>query len=271
MLSPIIPVGLDPAFLAGMTDPEYRNATGLSQSSLKEFLVSPAHYLASTEQKREATKAMNLGSAFHAELLQTEPTDFYAVKRKVDGRSKEGKAYNDEFAIENAGKVIIDQDEHQMIKSMADGVQAHPKANELMQGLTHRETALFGTFPAQAGKVRMKGLIDGYNQDTGDIIDLKSCESASPADARKAIWDRRYDIQVCQYSWLMESAGKPMNNFYFIFVEKSPPWAVSVVKINPNSLLKSCEKWVDAIERFAHCQVTGNYPAYSDQVIEITL
>ena len=271
MLSPIIAKGIDPAFHADMTDATYRSATGLSQSSIKEFLVSPAHYLASTEEKREPTKAMNFGSAFHANMLAEEPTDFYAVKQKVDGRSKAGKEYNDNFAIENQGKIIIDQEEYDTILSMHEAVKAHPEASRLMRNLTHREVAVFGTFKAQAGEVRLKGLIDGYSESGRYAIDLKSCEDASPAGFRKAIWDRRYDIQNCQYDWLLENADKKIDAFYFIAVEKKNPMAVGVYRINSVSLLKSCENWVDAIERFSICQSTGKYPAYSDNPVEITL
>lgn len=271
MLSPIIPKGIDPAFHADMTDATYRSATGLSQSSIKEFLISPAHYLASTEQVREATKAMNFGSAFHAHLLSADPEAMYAVKEKVDGRSKLGKEYNDNFAIQNQGKIIIDQDDLELITAMGASVMAHPEANRLMTGLTHKEVALFGTFKAQTDEVRLKGLVDGYNESTGEIIDLKTCEDASPAGFRKAIWDRRYDIQNAQYAFLMENAGKPFTSFTFICVEKKPPFACAVYQISPDSLLKTCGTWVDAIERFAQCQATGIYPAYSKNIIEITL
>lgn len=257
----------DPAFIAEIKDADYRKATGLSQSSLKKFLVSPAHYLASLEEVQEPTKAMQFGTAFHANMLASEPTDIYAVKKKVDGRSKEGKQYNESFALENQGKVVIDEEEHSKIIAMADSMMAHEFAGKTIQALTHKEFAVFGTHKG----VRLKGLIDGYNEKEGIVIDLKTAEDSSPKGFKRAIWDRAYDIQVAHYTWLLTNAGKRVNAFYFFAIEKEPPYAVGCYIINPNSLLYSFKNWDEAIERFAECQKTGNYPAYSNEVVEITL
>jgi exodeoxyribonuclease VIII len=257
----------DPAFIAEIKDSDYRNATGLSQSSLKHFLISPAHYLASTEEHIEPTKAMQFGTAFHAHLLQANPEEHYAVKIKVDGRSKEGKLYNEQFALENASKVVIDSDEKSKIVCMAEEVMGHATAGKLMQSLTHREFAVFGTNHG----IRLKGLIDGYNEKEGIVIDLKTAEDASPAGFRKAIWDRGYALQQVHYTWLLTNAGKPVNAFYFIAVEKEPPYAVGVYKINADSLTKSFKIWDDALDSFFVCQASGVYPAYSENPVEITL
>jgi len=263
--------GSDPAFLAGIADADYRNATGLAQSSLKEFLVSPAHYLASTEVKKEPTKAMLFGTAFHAEMLQADPSLFYAVKEKVDGRTKEGKAYNESFAIENAGKVIIDSDEFATLKAMKASVMAHPLASSLIKALTHKEVAVFGTSRPAGGEVRLKGMIDGYSATDGFALDFKTAEDASPAGFRKAIWDRRYDIQEVQYRWLLDANGKVCNEFYFIAVEKVAPFAVGVYTISKHSRDKTTQLWENSIHEFALCQSSGKYPAYSDSSVEVNL
>ena len=263
--------GSDPAFLAGVPDADYRNATGLAQSSLKEFLVSPAHYLASTEVKKEPTKAMILGTAFHALMLQDDPTKFFAVKEKMDGRTKEGRAYNEEFAIENAGKAIIDADEYATICAMKKSVLAHPLASRLHFALTHKEVAVFGTSRPAGGEVRLKGMIDGYSATEGFALDYKSAEDASPAGARKAIWDRRYDIQEVQYRWLLDANGKVCNEFYFILVEKIAPYAVGVYTLSKHSRDKTTQLWENSIHDFAICQSSGKYPAYSDSSVEVNL
>lgn len=254
-------------FNPNMSDADYRKAQGLSQSSLKTFLVSPAHYLASTEEVREPTKAMQLGTAFHAVMLQDNPSDFYAVQKKVDGRTKEGRAYNEQFALENAGKVIINEEEEHMLFSMKQSVMNHPLASKLASSITHRETALFGEYEG----VKLKGLMDGYIASEGIIVDYKSCEDASPSGFRKQIWDFRYDIQSIQYPWLVRNAGLRCSDFYFICIEKKPPFAVGVYKISEPSIKKSTDTWHNAILRFKDCTATGNFPAYSESLVEIVL
>jgi exodeoxyribonuclease VIII len=258
----------DPAVIAEIKDADYRKATGLSQSSLKKFIVqSPAHYLASLEEVQEPTKAMQFGTAFHAQMLQANPEEHFAVKKKMDGRSKEGKLYNESFALENQGKVIIDEEEHSRIIAMADSVMGHGFAGEAMKSLTHKEFAVFGTNHG----IRLKGLIDGYNEKEGIVIDLKTAEDSSPIGFRKACWDRAYAIQQVHYTWLLTNAGKPVNAFYFIAVEKEPPYAVGVYKISQDSLTKSFKVWDDALDSFFVCQASGVYPAYSEEPIELNL
>ena len=264
-------MGKDPAFIAGMTDADYRKSTGLSQSSLKYFMTSPAHYLASTEQSIEPSKAMNFGTAFHAHMLMDNPLEHYAVKEKVDGRSKHGKEYNENFALENAGKIIIDESEFKLMIDMQASIMAHTESCVRLKHLTHKELSVFGTFNTGACDVRLKGRIDGYNEDQGYVIDIKTCEDSSPAGFKKAIWDRRYDIQNCHYDWLIKNANKKMNDFFFICVEKEPPFAVGLYRISLPSLRNTYAKWYSLIEDFAVCQKSGNYPAYDSQVVDIVL
>lgn len=264
--------GKDPAFCAGMTEAEYRNAVGLSQSSLKIFSKSPAHYLASTEEKQEPSDAMILGSVFHALVLQPEKAkDLYAVKLKVDGRSSMGKAYNENFALENAGKFVINVEQEAQLLAMKASLLSHPKAHRLLADSNYRELPVFGTYPTPYGDVRLKGLIDAYDSVNGYINDVKTCEDASPEGFRKAIWDRRYDFQDVQYGWLLHNAGKPVNQFNFLCVEKKPPFAVAVYSISAESLLKSAGRWEDLVIEFGACTSSGIWKAYSDEIIELSL
>lgn len=261
----------EPAFIDGMPDATYRGALGLAQSSLKKFLVSPAHYLASLEEKKEPTKAMLFGSAYHAHILAKDHTQFYAVKEKVDGRSKEGKEYNQQFAIDNVGKIVIDKEEHETILAMADALHSHLLASHLIANATHREVAVFGDYQTATGNIRLKGMIDGYDEISGNIFDIKTAEDASPNGFRKAIWDRRYDIQQVHYQWLLNHNCKPVNNFYFIAQEKTAPYAVGVYIVSANSILKTSEHWKTTLESFQVCQSSGNYPAYSEHAVSISL
>lgn len=264
--------GSDPAFCAGMTEADYRKALGLSQSSLKIFHKSAAHYLASTEEQHEPTDAMILGSVFHAIVLQPdEAKNLYAVKLKVDGRSKEGKTYNENFAVENAGKFIINVEQEAQLFAMRSSIIAHPKACVLLAESDYKELPVFGTYPTPYGDVRLKGLIDAYDSKNGFVNDIKTCEDASPDGFRRAIWDRRYDFQDVQYGWLLENAGKPVNQFNFICVEKKPPFAVAVYSISAESLLKSAGRWEDLVIEYGACTSSGIWKAYADDIVELSL
>ncbi len=266
-----LPKGFDPAVLVNIKDKDYRGATGLSQSSIKDFIKSPAHYLVATEQTSEPTPAMQLGTAFHAVMLQDKPREHYAVKIKMDGRTKDGKAYNEQFALDNAGKAVINTEDEETLFKMRESILAHPLASKLAKGLTHKEFAVFGSIETNEGYVRLKGLIDGYSETEGYILDYKTCEDASPLGFIKAIRDRRYDIQSVQYPWLLNNAKMKVKDFYFVCVEKVPPYAVGVYRIDLDNLIETGKKWAWAINDFCECQNTGKFPAYSDDCITLSL
>lgn len=266
-----LPKGKDPAVFVNIKDKDYRSATGLSQSAIKDFIKSPAHYLVGTEQVSEPTPAMQLGTAFHAVMLQDKPKEHYAVKIKMDGRTKEGKAYNEQFAVENAGKAIINTEDEETLLKMRESIMAHPLASKLAKGLTHKEFAVLGSIETNDGYVRLKGLIDGYCETEGYIVDYKTCEDASPLGFIKAIRDRRYDLQSVQYPWLLKNAQMKVTDFYFICVEKVPPYAVGVYRIELDYLIETGKRWAWAIGDFCVCQRDGKYPAYSDECITLSL
>lgn len=257
--------GKDASVLTDISEQDYRKALGLSQSSLKDFLTSPAHYLSATEEVQEPTKAMQVGTAFHALMLQDNPLAFYAIKKKMDGRTKDGKEYNERFAVENVGKAIIDSEDEETIQRMRESILRHPLARELISKITHKELAIFGT--TKDGNVRLKGRLDAYCEEDGFIIDFKSAEDASPEGFKKAIFDRRYDLQNIQYPWLINNAGKKFTKFYFIACEKKPPYAVGVYSISENWLTYTADIWAKAVYRYSDCQKSGVYPAYSDEEV----
>jgi len=263
--------GKDASIIEDLQEKAYRGALGLSQSALKDFITkSPAHFLAAQQEVREPTKAMEIGTAFHATMLQENPKEHYAVKLKMDGRTKEGKAYNESFAIDNAGKAIIDYEEETMINAMRDSILAHPLARKLYNLTTKKEVAVFGTLSTLEGDVRLKGRIDAYCEEEGFILDYKTCEDASPNGFKKAVYDFRYDIQNVQYPWLIKNAGKKFTKFYFIAVEKKPPYAVGVYSISDGWLTYTADLWFDAVNRFGLCTATNVFPAYSDEEIVIS-
>ena len=263
--------GIEPSFIPDIVDSEYRNATGLSKSMLSHFLRSPAHYLAHCDMTSEATAAMQFGTAYDAEILQQKPSDFYAVMPDVDGRTKEGKAIKEQFKIDSNGKAVISPKEADLLPLMKKALYEHPTASRLLRTLTYKQVAVFGTMQVGDKKVRLKGLLDGYNEAEGIIVDLKTAEDSSPEGFRKAIWKYKYAYQNIQYQWLVNNAGKPVKDFVFIVQEKEPPFAVGCYSISVDDLALTYQSWERAITQFAFCQSSGSYPAYSEEVVNLKL
>jgi len=251
-----------PASFAGMKDADYRNAQGLSKSMLTHFMRSPAHYQQAIKTPMEPTKAMNFGTAFHAEMLMHHPESFYAIQPEADGRTKEGKAIKEKFALENEGKTIISQDEGEMIKGMRDSIMEHSLASSIIENRGLSEFSMFAKLNITGSDILLKGRFDAFNEDTGIIMDIKTCEDASPAGFKKAIMNYKYDIQDVHYTWLAKQLYK-VHNFFFIAVEKTPPYAVGVYEIGNGMRRYAEEEWTNKMFQFSECTQNNIWPAYS--------
>lgn len=262
-----------------LPDKDYRESKGLSKSMLSHFLKSPAHYKQALETPTERTKAMNFGVAFHAEILLDDPSKEYAIQPEADGRTKEGKAIKEKFAADNEGKTIISQEEGLAIAGMADSVREHSFASSLLENKGASEFSVFAEKTDNVHQpVKLKGRLDAFDETTGIIFDLKSCEDASPEGARKAIRMYRYDIQAVHYMYLILELQKigaiewqKDIRFFFVFVEKTAPWAVGVYELGNSTLNRARKEWEDSINDFSMCEKSDWYPAYSpnSEIIEL--
>jgi len=256
----------NPVSFAGMIDADYRQAKGLSKSMLTHFMKSPAHYQQALKTPMEPTKAMNFGVAFHAEMLIDNASSLYAVQPEADGRTKEGKAIKEKFASENQGKTIISMEEGEMIVGMRDSIMEHPLASSIIENRGNSEFSMFATLETSTQPILLKGRFDAFDKSTGILMDIKTCEDASPDGFKKAIRNYGYDIQQVHYSWLA-SQLYTVNNFYFIAVEKTPPYAVGVYEIGNNMLEFAKNRWTKSMESFAVCQSKDIWQGYSNDSV----
>ena len=79
--------------IKAMSDKDYFADTAVDQSGLKQWMISPAKYVASLEQPNDSP-VLRLGSLIHAHVLDTDVED-YAVKPNL--RTKDGKAKAEEL------------------------------------------------------------------------------------------------------------------------------------------------------------------------------
>ena len=250
---------------ANMPDPEYRSANGLSNSMLKEFRRTPAHYKASLSQPHKDTKALNFGTALHSMVLTPE-LEGVVVSPEYDARTNAGKAIRDEFKAKSVGKTVVTAEEHIQLVGMLDSIMMHPKARSIIEGCAYKELSMF----ANLNGVACKGRMDLVDVEKGIIADLKSCEDASIEGVRKSIRNYGYDFQNVHYEQLFKECFKRgLETFEFIFVEKEPPYAVAVYNIGSVTLNRAYADWVDQLNRFSVCTTGDIWPAYSTNVVTI--
>lgn len=243
-----------------MTEAEYRARPGVNKSTLWEIRKSPAHYRHALEEQREDTKALRLGRAIHAAILQPRAFRkmYSTVPAGIDRRSKEGKAAFERF-LQGAGELLTSE-ESVLCKRIASSVRRDPAAAALLKGCRF-ERPLFWTDPATgiACKCRVDALKPGV------VIDVKSCADASTRAFMRDALRYGYDVQAAHYLHGVRAVkGEAPWEWYFIAVEKAPPYAVNVLRASDGFLDRGEWQRMDLMERLQKCQETNEWPGYGE-------
>jgi len=259
-----------------MDNESYHRHPAVSKSRLDSIARSPLHYWAKhldpNRWPAEATPAMVIGSAVHTSVLEPDEWDAnYAVTPAgINRRTNAGKAEWDVFTTAAGTRTVISREDADLVGKITEGVFAHPAAGGLLGLPGKAETSLFWK-DAETGlecKCRPDYLLD----DGSTIVDLKTTESASPADFMQSIVKFRYHVQAAWYLHGVEQAtGKRPEQFVFVCIEKRPPFACAVYVAAPEMVQIGWDTARANLNRLAECMAADAWPGYSDQVELINL
>jgi exodeoxyribonuclease VIII len=204
------------------------------------------------------TPTMMLGTAFHTRVL--EPKLYgneYAVSPKFDKRTKDGKAQFAEWSSLNAGKMLLTEDQDQLVKNMGDAIKGNKYAKGLLGG-TLSEVSAFKRLDCG---VILKGRIDSVNYDGSYGVDLKSVDDCSPDGFAKACAKYRYDIQAHTYSELFG-----LDEFIFLCCSKADPIEVGIYQLNDEFMDKAKADFEYAISRWVQLmEKTDDWETFSNK------
>jgi exodeoxyribonuclease VIII len=104
------------------------------------------------------------------------------------------------------------------------------------------------------------------------IVDLKTTEDASPRGFAQSVRKYRYDVQAAFYSDGLEAAtGKECEGFFFIAVEKSPPFLCAVYFLGADDLLEAKQKYQKNLLTYRLCKESGIWSGYSEIVTKLEI
>lgn len=234
-------------------DPYY-SIPRMSNSALKHFRRSPRHYL-TNKQFPVVTEAMVIGQAFHAFILEPDKfTGEFAVAPVCDRRTKEGKSTYAEFQLTlKPGQQIIFKDDMAMIERMRESLYDDAHARELLDSVAWAEKPFEWTDDITG--VECKAKMDAGN----DVftLDLKSCENADPF----TFASYAYNNLLTQPAMYVDARGANKMNkgaFYFICIEKSPPYGVSVLKVGNDFIKEGRAVYGEILSDYAYWLEMGS-------------
>ena len=261
-------------------DREYFWGKGLSNSGLSKVRKSIDHYF---YDEWIETQAMVVGSATHCYILEPEKFDRrYRVGPVVDRRTKAGKeewkAFEDSL-VRDDGKPIKAITEAEMggIVNMKNSIDAHPLAGDLFKNGIAEETIVWND--STTGCL-MKGKLDWRRPEEKLIIDLKTTKDGSPEALSRAMFSYRYHTQYALYlDGVINITGDQDYRFLFVFVEKFPPYAISVVEMDQDAYnigrrtyiedVDKVTKWLELARQRVQDGDVSYTDGYSDNIIVI--
>ena len=236
----------------------------LSSSGARQLLPPscPALFRYWADHPREHRKAWDIGHAAHRLVLGA-GADF-AVIPFDDWRSNAAKAEVAEARA--AGLTPIKPAEHEQLQAMAEAIRRHPEASVLLSpdyGM-HEATIVWQDPATGVWHRAMLDVLPHRNPARRPIIvDYKSATSAEPEALRKAFHRLGYHQQEDLYrAAVRDGLGWPAPGFLFVFQEKTPPYLITVVELDPvaQSIGAARNHWARTVYR--RCVEAGEWPAY---------
>lgn len=251
----------------GMPREEYDRLRRVHWSKLKLMAKSPAHYRHALLEKEEDTDAKLLGRVTHLAIF--EPERFLSDVVVWEDR-RAGKAW-ERFEAEHkaAGREVITQKQYDCARSVATAVRADKIAAPFVSGGISELTVLWThVVPPLGGdpgySIDMKSRLD-FVADVGALVDVKTCDDASPEGFGKTAWGYRYDAQAALYQDAYFAATGRLLPYVIVAVEKSAPHVVNVAHVAKEQLARGRRDYRSYLDRLALCQRTNSWPGYGTE------
>ena len=259
---------IEPGFYR-QSNKEYHAGSGISKSGLARLDRSPLHF--KTPQKE--TDALVVGEAFHVACLEPERFEKGYTPLPLDCRRGTGMKTRKEAFLSDAepkGQVVIKQDVYEQVKAMSGVIH---NTQECIDLLSSGEAEVSGYWydpddPSILCKLRM----DWINHEEQIIVDLKSCTDARHAQFRSSAFNNNYDMQAAWYLYGVTQITKvEHHDFYFIAIEKEPPYGVKVYKADKEMIDHGLEKCQRALDVYSRCLEKDEWPCYDTSVEHLGL
>jgi hypothetical protein len=251
---------------------EYRAMDAFSASIAKVIdSKSPAHALQALADERCPTEAMDNGAIGHRLLLGK--GDDYAVLDFTDWRTSAARLARDH--ARGGGKIPILSRRFDEIAVAVSAISARiNKMGIIFDG--ESELAISWTESDAQGDQLCRGRLDHarIGEDAAQIFELKLVDSAAPDVVERSSETMGYAIATAAYIRAIEALRPDLRGrveFYFIFAELAPPFAVNVCQPDGLFLDVGAARWIRAVKTWRECVQRQHWPAYGEAVNYITV
>lgn len=239
---------------------DYESIKALNWSSLREIAVSPRQYQHRMSAPREDTRAMALGRAVHAFVLEPErfTRDYGVMPDFGDQRTKAAKEAKAAWVADlRPGVEYLPIDDYEGVIGMGAAVADHRVARDVLSGVRAEVVA---TWSDSGTGLACKGRLDGIAG--GRVVELKSARSVGRRFCADAA-DRLYHGQVAYYhdgaiaaGLLPADAPPPV----IVAVASAAPYDVQVLELSAATLEAGRALYRSCLARWQECEAAGVWP-----------
>ncbi len=233
----------------------------LSYSSLKEFAVSPRHYIHYLKKPyTPATKAQKLGSLCEHLLIEDKPyEERFMVMPKINKRTNAGKELFQEFLTKAEGKTIVDEDDLATAKAVTALAKENPHIQKLLDNKTRTQKKLYWkekvTWNGKEYKIPMIGFLDMEAVTENGIIacEVKTDRGVNVDDFTRIITNMGYHLQPAVYYKGYIKTEFRFPKMKWIFMNTSEPYGSMVIDF-PQRDLEYSRAMIDGyLTKFVQC------------------
>lgn len=152
----------------------------------------------------------------------------------------------------------------EMVGAVRRQLAQHEEGKAFLSDFTAEQTVVWRDGPSWC-----RALVDALpNTDGRYIVDLKTTGgSAQPRDwIRNHLYVHGYDMQAAWYLRGLRAVGRKPAGFAFVVIENKPPYALSVVTLDPAAVALAERKVARALAIWRECMKTGVWPGYSERM-----
>ena len=211
-----------------------------------------------------------LGSAFHTKYL--EPLQFLAEYAVLEqGKRKDARTIvYKELLKANPDKTILSFAENAQLNDMFHELNRNPLAVDFQANATEIETSYFWIDEVTGieCKCRPDMIIDLNGKPA--VIDLKTTKDASCMGFGKALDLYNYDLQAAHYLEGLKQNGIVAESYWYILVEKEPPYLNAVRQLDPCVIDVGECKRRKALDTLKKCRESGIWGGYRNDMVSYT-
>lgn len=237
-----------------VSNADYHRHPSISKSGLDLIARSPAHYFYSA--RREATRAMEIGTAVHAAILEPErfASQYMLLRDVTDRRASEYK----QAVKVHGSEYTLAGPEADRVSGMQASVQANPRAMNRLGAPGKSEVSIFTTDPVTGVPVKIR--LD-WLCDDGRGLDLKKTQDIRADEFSRSVARYRYHVQAAFYSDVFKwETGEDLREFAILAVEESMPHANRVFLLDDEALQIGRMEYRANLNMYADCMERNEWP-----------